>query len=634
LFICSNSHIINGYSATPKQEQVEAVTDKSQQRNHATKNTEQPVLSAAEIEQDTNSHAKSAQPTETVDKKTEQITLLNVDNQPNGIREQPTVEVQQSVLSKEENKQYTNDYKKSEETSRCKKNEVNISTNEKLEEPKQLIIPITESQELVTSHEENKQSTVAIEEQKQLLPLNEKFELESSPTTDNQPSINISKKFEQSNGAQQSIISSTNAYEKSVTSKPSASSNDTLEQLPSEESLQPIISNPEAATTPVETNEKLGQPKTEDSSQVISITEKNIRIRENNTSIPIKTNKKSSQSAESSKKTKKNTVKLLDNEISLTSKENFEQPIVKLQETNQASIPIEQTNKFIDNSTITNNKLEQSIIIESPPCGISNGKTAPTLDGNNPSNVTNKKSTASNGDVNKSTTGNKKSSSTTKKTTQIPLPNKEHQHSTTSNKHLTQSTVVVNESEQRKATPEQQMETVVTTSKGDNYSDIIKTQSLKVNNESVQAKAALEKHEHSIVSKKKVISSTVSLEKPKQTLKTEQVPFKSIAKQSEVPLEKHDQSIMVIEEPCPSAMLNGKTKKPSTKNKKPSRSNSTKETLENPPVNIENSQQPILNNEQETDEEKFEPSVPSLNITSEVQNSPTTSSIGKLLNNE
>ncbi|CAF3540062.1 unnamed protein product [Adineta steineri] len=606
----SNFHAINNDSKISNKEQVEMVINGQQEVNDTIEKSEELVLLPIEIEQDTKLDSIIS---ETQD--LNQFTPTIVEYQPEEKIEQPIINVQeQQILSINDN---------TEEIS---------STLEDLSESTISYEKLDDLQELMISNQENKQFSDDYE----TLPkeIEQSFQNETCLTT-TQQSIDTVEEQKQSLISNENIEQSDvkdEVPEQNTTTILPENINEELEQCitsikPSlsmnEESLQPIESKPETIITSVKINENLEQPKTEESSEMISLPE-------NNTSILTKNNKKSSQSTVSNKKKKRNKVKTIDNE------KLFQQPIVeseRIEENESSSIInnklepliVVESNKEIqpiveNNFIATNGKLPQSITEDLPQSVISNGTTKTFVENNSPivANKNLEKSTiitssqpiTSNDEVNKSTPINKKTaatSTTTKKVAQTASSNKENQHFITSNKPLVQPTIVVKEPEQRKSITEQ---TVSTTSKGNTCSDIINIQSVKVNHESSQGANSLKKPEH----------STVSIEKPKQTViipeVTEQISCTNTNKkseQTEVSLEKQDQPITLIEEPRASTISNNETKKSSSKNKKSRRSNTKKgKSAQVMPIN---NTEPILQDEEET----IESVLPSVNLTTVVQ---------------
>ncbi len=186
-----------------------------------------------------------------------------------------------------------------------------------------------------------------------------------------------------------------------VESKPSIISNETLEQVTIEKTLQPVILNQEAVITPVE-NENVEQPTIEEPPSSVIL----------NQECEQKPNK------------------IIENEPFVTSNGKLEQPIIVHEETDHSSTPVKQVEQNIKNkpSTIMNKKLEQPTM---------------TLVENNPSIVTSKKlekPLVLNGTTNKPTNSNKKSIANTKKPTQTA----------SSNEQVTLSSAAVKEPEQQK----------------------------------------------------------------------------------------------------------------------------------------------------------------------------------------
>jgi hypothetical protein len=484
-----------------------------------------------------------------------------------------------------------------------------------------------------TNEENNKEKT----EQKQFLSSNENVEIEPLEKTISTISENLELFIDDDQKLVQKV-ESINEIEQATSAIA-----EKKQFLSSNEKIEPLE---QIALTVVENKPSIHiNGEGEEAPQVITAIEESSQfIVEHKT---IEQHLQSQFSTTTNEENRQYAMKVVDNETTITSNGELEQPKIELKEVkqltdeneklDQSSILTGKVELFIENNSSklpSDKKPEQNpvIIVQNEPIS-TNGKsseqstvvssTTTSKKLEKPAIIESQHRIVSNGQSNKSNTANKKSTVNIKNS--VPMASstiQENPHSTLLNEQPTRSTMVVKELEQCKLAAERPVQTAAPAGFS-KYSEIVSNQTSKANNESVQGTASFKKQEQSAVSRKKTMLNEKFRPASITAEEIEQVPVNKESKQSEVSLEKQGQPITVIQESLSSAISNEETKKPSSKNKKSRRSNAKKANAKN------SSQQPIVNIE----EEEVEPSLPipnptaipqeqkPQNIQSEIQNS-------------
>ncbi|CAF3004719.1 unnamed protein product [Rotaria sp. Silwood2] len=539
---------------------------------------------------------------------------------------------QQSINSNEEHKQTKNEYDKLEQTlALIKEIEQTVNNETSIIETDQSKIKIDEQEQFLTSNENIQQSDVEIESSEQ----------KTLPITDNIPSINSNENIKQS------IITIEDTIHQQSNTSTEVTHISTMED---EELKQPILNK-----SSIITNKKLEQSSIIKSPQILLSNEDNVQ----------------------------NTINLVNNENSIISNGNLEQSIINIEEKkeftiepeklNQSSVQIEHTEEFIENksSPMTKNKLDQSINIESTQSLSSDNDlqhttlinldnyiitvddsleqctTQQSLQDNEISNektfiendssiITNNKLEKPtvielpqpiklNEDIRQSTNENQEFIDNTEDLIQAVLSYQENQYCATSNEQLIPSKIIANQPEQHTSPANQPILTKATTIKGTSYSDVVSRQLPKATNQPIKAPSSFKKQEHSIESKKKIISPIVTMENPKKSNKTadetEQILLTSTIKeseQSEVLLGKQKQSTTINEIAHDTSIISNEECQISlTKSNKSRRSNAKRRKSKKSSVTMENSPQIIIiddDGDDDDEEEEIETSSPSQNL--------------------
>ncbi|CAF1377126.1 unnamed protein product, partial [Adineta ricciae] len=478
--------------------------------------------------------------------------------------EQSTSTVEQTNPINEQQTQLNVEIEDQSENNENIEKEVSIPTNETLDQPVTILDEPQENEQPLNIGEPSNENT------------KESDETEKSPIVSEQEQIssNITLKCEEMQRTDTSnideILSAVNHenVEQLIDNNSSDYANVTVRERSHEEFLLfNEIPEPEITVTSVATDVESKQPTMEESASIILSNEKSAeKLNENNTSAPLTATNEPILSTVPKNKTKKRVKKKIVNEI--PTKFN-EQPAIKVEETEDnksdcapstiSSISKPQDYKQAELQAVTNlipiiRKEEQPIVDEPIQSIVSNSVIMITKQ--------------SNDEVNKSTAINSKiSNHNVKKLPQVASSNKENHDFSTFNK---QPVSVVKESDQHKLPNEQ-----ATGHKRDRSFDIIHTSSTKADSEPVQPAASSDKQEHVTLSKKRVISPIVSLEKSEQTIAASEVidhvPLMSTNKrseQSEALLKRQEQSVNSLEQACTPAVLRTETNKlPSTKKK-------------------------------------------------------------------
>ncbi|CAF1408004.1 unnamed protein product [Adineta ricciae] len=486
--------------------------------------------------------------------------------------EQPTSTVEQTNHINEQQTQPKVEIEDQSENNENIEKEISIPTNEKLDQPVAILEERQENKQPVDIDEPSNENTKESDE----------TEKSTIVSVQEQISENITLKCEEMQRTDTSntekLLPAVNHenVEQPIDNNSSDYTNVTVRERSHEEFLLfNEIPEPEMTVTSVATDVESKQPTMEESASIILSTEKSAeKLNENNTSASLTAINEPTPSTVPKNKTKKRVNKKIVNEVPM---EFNEKPTIKVEETEDnksdcvpstiSSINKLQDYKQVELQAVTNlistiRKDEQPIVDEPTQSIVSNSVIMTTKQ--------------SNDEVNKSTAINsKKSNHNVKKLPQVASSNKENHEFSTFNK---QPVSVVKESDQRKLPNEQ-----TTGHKRDKSFDIIHMSSTKADSEPVQPAASSDKQERVTLSKKRVISPIVSLEKSEQTIAASEVidhvPLMSTNKrseQSEALLERQEQSVSALEQACTPVVLRTETKKLPPTNKKSRASNAKK----------------------------------------------------------